>query len=178
MPIHVRVGGVWKGVSKVYVKVAGVWKESAAHAKVAAAWKQAHSALTLTLSGESVSDFSFGSTSRAEFKLDANGNMYKKSGTGGSYVQIDTATDWIRPVSSAGVPYRTRYTAHSGFALDGSTSQAENVWHSTATNYFWVMVDDTPTGGVQTANFTIQIDDGTTVVASGAYTISVDREDF
>lgn len=40
---HVRVGGVWKKVTSVWIKVGGVWKRvTAVHAKTSGTWKQAH----------------------------------------------------------------------------------------------------------------------------------------
>ena len=39
MTAHVKVGGAWKTVAKVFVKVGGAWKEAALSTKVSGAWK-------------------------------------------------------------------------------------------------------------------------------------------
>lgn len=131
----------------------------------------------VTLSGHSNSAFNFGADAIAQFKLDNDGNMYERD-NGGAWSQIDTTDDWIRPASSAGSPYRGRYTNHTGDPLDGNTSQSEDTWQSTATDFIFSITDTTPLAATKTGNFDIEVDDGTTQQDIEAYTLHADREDF
>ena len=131
----------------------------------------------VTLSGHSNSAFNIGADAIAQFKLDNDGKMYERD-NGGAWSQIDSAADWIRPTSSAGSPYRSRYTNHTGDALDGNTSQSEDTWQGTATDFIFSITDSTPLAPTKTGNFDIEVDDGTTLQDSGAYTLHADREDF
>lgn len=131
----------------------------------------------VTLSGEVSQAFNFGADARAEIKIDNDGLAYKRS-NGGTWNQIDGSADWIRPTNSAGSPYRCRYTNLVGDALDGATSQAEDTWMSTVNDFFFVAIDTSPTLGGKDSDFDIEVDDGTTLQDSGAYTLQADREDF
>lgn len=133
----------------------------------------------ITLSGETVNAFAFMSDARAELELRANGNMYRETNNAGA-IQIDSATDWVRPASSAPGLYETRYTNLVGDLLHAGTSSGENGWRAVSLGtYFWVQQDSTPTAGGEDSTFDIQVREGTgPVIASFQYRLIADREDF
>ena len=132
----------------------------------------------VTLSGESVFNFSFGSNAFAWLKIDNDGNVYRQIGNAG-YVQVDTLTDWVRPASSSPGAYQVRYTNLLGDALV-SASAAEDVWLAMSIGDF-VLLQRTFSGPIESFNstFTIEIREGTgAVLDSGLYSLNVEREDF
>jgi hypothetical protein len=55
---------------------------------------------------------------------------------------------------------------------------AVNVWSALTSQYEIQQFDSSPTAGGQSTTATIEIDDGTTLQDSAAYTVAADREDF
>lgn len=177
--IKARIGAVWKDLTP-NIKVGGAWKApDYVHIKVAGVWKQVWANIVVTLSGETVDAFSFGSDAKAEIIVDNDGKVYKRTNNG-SKVQIDTGTDWIRPVSAAPDDYECRYTGLTGDALDAATSAAQNTWRALTTDYFFVQTDSTTGAGGKSSTFTIEIRKGSSgsAIASASFTLTADREDF
>lgn len=145
----------------------------------AAAIVGAGGAAVVTLSGETVNAFAFMNDARAELELRTNGNMYREVNNGGA-TQIDSGSDWIRPVSASPSLYETRYTNRTGDLLHAGTSSGEDGWRDVSVGtYFWVQQDSTPTAGGEDSTFDIQVRfDGGSVLASTSYRLIADREDF
>jgi hypothetical protein len=134
---------------------------------------------TVTVSGETVNAFNFGTTATAGVIFYTSGtyqgDVRKKEN--GNYWQIDTATDWIRPVTEAPGSYRIRYssmTGDTGFMNNTITSTYDGI----ANGDYIEVVDNTVFFGGHSLDFTIEIDDGTTLQDSGTYSLNADREDF
>ncbi len=131
---------------------------------------------TLTLSGETISAFSFGSDATAQVKVDNDGNVYRRLNNA-SWVQIDTGTDWIRPTSAAPDDYECRYTNRTG---TDPTGHVEDTWYALTSDFILTLVDTGPAPGGRTCTFTLEIRKGSSGSAdvSGSYTLNAEREDF
>lgn len=119
-----------------------------------------------------------GSNSTLDLKFDNDGNEYVRK-NGGAYVQTNTADSWIRPTTSAPGLYKIRYTSATGDTTYLSSTAAEDIWYDLSSgDYILSIFDSTPFFGGKSATFTIEVrlDDGS-VLDSGSYTISADRED-
>jgi hypothetical protein len=165
----VNIGGVWKNMSSIKVNVSGVWKT---------VWPTA----TVTVSGETITGFSFGSTAYAGvyFYQDGHaqeGEVWKRTGAS-SYFQIDSSTDWIIPTTAATTTYRiyrNTWTGDTGFGTFNITTSPSAI---SSTRYIYVIDNSTGSGG-RTISGTISIDDGTAgALDTGSYICSADREDF
>lgn len=115
----------------------------------------------------------------AYIKVDQDGKIYKKDGVG-SWVQISTSTDWVRPVSAAPGDYYVRYTGATGDTgfLGGTT--ASGVWHPLATSDWQVWVyDDNALPGLKSVTLTIEIKlgSGGATLDTGSYILTAERED-
>ena len=126
----------------------------------------------VTLSGETISDSS-GAGSTATVRLNGGGNVFKITTTGGT-VQIDVATDWVRPIEFAPGEFEHKATA-TGDTLDGS-SDPLNTWVKFTTVFApeWTLVS----GGAEAdkhAVVTIEIRfSGGAVLDSGVYSLNTD----
>lgn len=144
-----------------------------------AAWGDAGGGDVITLSGETSTAFSFGSNATAYLRLKNNGNVYKQQNAS-SEVQVDTATDWVRPASSAPGSYRVMFDNETGdtttFFVTWGTSGTYYALTSTRQMYVY---DNTATAGGKSVTCDWHIDDGTTVLEENvSYTMTADREDF
>ena len=132
----------------------------------------------VTLSGEFIASFSFGSNAQARVDIDEDGNMYRRL-NGGAQQQIDSATDWLRPTTGAPGSYRVRYTNKTGVAFTFNTIGSENVYANISPSGRSLEVTDAnPAPGGVVATFDLEIDDGSVSQDSGAYSLSAEREDF
>jgi len=138
-------------------------------------WSRASAAEpTVTLSGETITD-STGGNSTATVRVNNDGTVDKNTTTGG-LVQIDTATDWVRPEEFAPGDFEHKATA-TGDALDGS-SDPLNTWAKfTATaNPEWSVRSSGAEGSKQ-AVVTVEIRfSGGSVLDSGVYTLNSDDQ--
>ena len=134
----------------------------------------------LTLSGGTAADLEFGGIAGGGFRLDADGNMYRKQGYYASYVQVSSTTDWVRPAASAPGSYQARFTGLTGFSPNGGTNQSEDSWRNLST--LGDLIVELQTVGFEDerdCTFTFEIREGTgPVLVSGVYTIDVVRFDF
>jgi hypothetical protein len=132
----------------------------------------------ITLSGETSSAFKFGSNATAELKCDNDGNIYKRQ-NGGTWNQVDTGTDWVRPAASAPGSYRCMFdtlTGDTSFHVGWGTS---GTYYALTSDRWMYTYDNTPTGGGKSCTCHWHIDDGTTEQAGDvSYTMTADREDF
>ena len=129
---------------------------------------------TVTLSGETISDSTSGN-STATVRINNDGTVDENT-TSGGLVQIDTATDWVRPEQFAPGTYEHKATA-TGAALDGS-SDPLNVWAAfTATpNPEWSVRSSGAEGSKQ-AVVTVEIRfQSGPVLDSGVYTLNSDDQ--
>lgn len=140
-------------------------------------------AAVVTVSGETVSAFSFGSTATAGVYFYEDGDASGREGTvrrlqNTAYSQIDVATDWIRPTDAATTTYRiyrNTWTGDTGDAVFNITTSPSAI---NADRFIYVF-DNTVTAGGKTVNGNISIDDGTAgALDTGAYILTADREDF
>ena len=128
----------------------------------------------ITLSGETVTGFAiFPGDASASIKADNNGNVYKRT-NGGSWTQVDTLTDWVRPAGSAPGLYQVRFTNLVGDAV--SASAAEDIWHALSSGDFIVTLTNTGVG-FDTSAFDIEIRyDGGATLDSAEYILHADVE--
>lgn len=178
--LHIRVGGIWKSIDDCQIKVAGAWKQpDSVHVRVGGVWKQVWAGVAYALSGHTGNAFSFGSNATAYYKVSFNGNCYRQSNNN-AQVQINTATNWVRPTSAA--PGSSRVQYHS---LTGDTGNfvgwglASTYYALTSTRQCYVY-DSSPTAGGRSCTFTAVLDalgDASDTYAA-SITLSADREDF
>lgn len=113
-----------------------------------------------------------GGISIYDLKFDNDGLVYEKCSPG-SFVQIDTSADWIRPVDDA-ADFQMRFTNLTGTGF--SSTATENIWRSMATDFVLTCADNNAGGGGNSATFTIEVRFGTgPTLASASYTISANR---
>lgn len=113
----------------------------------------------VTLSGHTISG-----VTDAQLKIDNDGNVYEFETDPGSFVQIDTATDWVRPVAVAS-QFEVRFTKNSGDDPDTGTMDA---WLSLASDRQFGYQGDKVASG----EFLVEIRYGGIVLASGTYELS------
>lgn len=134
---------------------------------------------TVTLSGEFVNAANSGADAIARVTVDLDGNVYRTINQG-ARVQIDTGTDWVRPVDVAPGAYRVRYTGLSGDPLTNAPA-AEDVWQAIAgADRIFDNIDSGPTAPDSlSTSFTMEIDKGGgTALDTGIYILVADREDI
>jgi hypothetical protein len=125
-----------------------------------------------TLSGETISDDSFGDTGIAGIRFNSDGTVDKNEA--GVFTQIDSATDWIIPNGAASGNERVRYTSMVG---DDFTTKAalEDTWIAISGNPAWSLETDTSPQSL-TGTCTFEIDNGSgPVLASASYTFESDE---
>jgi len=131
----------------------------------------------VTLSGETVWAIQFGGgNADAHLIIDNDGNVYKRSNFG-TYTQVDSSTDWVRPTTSSPGLYEVRFTGLTGSALFTSTA-AEDAWHSLSSGDF-ILRQRVLGGGFDSAisTFTVEIRlNGGAVLSSASYTLNVSTE--
>lgn len=131
------------------------------------------SADVVTLSGELTQDFQTDpADSYAYFKVDQNGNLYEYTGSSPtpSYQIVDSATDWVRPTSSAPGLYEVRVTGRTGDTFSSQTA-ADDTWHSLSSGDF-VLHNERTIIGNRSTSYTLEIRyNGGSVLASGSYTL-------
>lgn len=129
-------------------------------------------AATVTLSGETTTALDDDpSDAYARIKIDQDGNVYESADTGTpSWVQVDTAADWVRPTGAAPGSYEVRYTSLTGDALDSATA-AVDTWYSLSSGDY-TLVQSRATVGTDTCTFTIEIRSGATTLDSASYTLT------
>ena len=128
----------------------------------------------VTLSGETETGLETDpDDSTVRLRINQDGTIDKSSDTGvASWSQIDTETDWIRPVGVAPGAYEVRYTNLVGDAMT-SQSAAEDTWFALSGGDFILTLTRT-TVGTDSSTFDIEIRSGSSgsAVASGAYSFS------
>lgn len=164
MPLSVGVGGSWKTVTAVWVGVGGAWKRvTSLKVGVGGAWKEALA--TVTVSGEPVADSAVSpSGASASLVFRSDGTVDSVTNTNGT-VQIDASTDWIIPNSAAPGSYEVQATLNSGSLTSGTTGS----WLALTSDRTWTVSRSGV--GTSSANLTIEVRLGTTVLDSGTYTI-------
>lgn len=105
-------------------------------------------------------------------RCNADGTLDERGVASGSYAQIDSAADLIRPVTTYVGVYHVRLTVNSG-SIDGG-SDAVNTWIAVTTAPEWWCWD----GGssVQAANCTLEIsaNGGASTLDSATFGLSAD----
>ena len=131
----------------------------------------------VNLDGHINAAFRFGANALAYFKVDGDGNMYQKDNVG-SYTQIDSTADWVRPTTSAPGSYRVMFDNLTGDTAFRVGWGFASTYYALTTDREMYVFDNTTSGGGKTITMDYNIDDGTTEQASASYTLSADREDF
>ena len=132
-------------------------------------WQRA----TVSVSGESISHFSFG-TVTAGVRFNADGTVQKRIGT--TYTQIDTGTDWIRPVSEASGDYQIHASKTSGSNPDTTLSDSLDTWLDLDAARQWGVRRSS--AGNTTSTLSIEIRLSGTTLASGTYTLTAEKLEF
>lgn len=131
----------------------------------------------INISGETISSQEEDpSDSYARLRVGDDGNIYRSLDQGSaSWVQIDTLTDWIRPVFLAPDDYEVRFTSLTGDALTSSTV-TENTWHPLSSGDFILVQSDTVLGGgSNSSTFTVELRRGSgSVLDSASYTLTAE----
>ena len=131
----------------------------------------------VNLDGHTNTAFRFGANALAYFKVDGDGNMYMKDNVG-SYTQIDSTADWVRPTTSAPGTYRTMFDSITGDTAFRVGWGFASTYYALTTDREMYVYDNTSASGGKTITMDYHIDDGTTEQATGVYTLTADREDF
>jgi len=122
----------------------------------------------LTLDDKFIFDQDFGGGfAEARYKIDNDGNVYTWISLVGSWVQIFTLTNWIRPNDEAGSTYKVRATKISG---SDPTNGALGTWQTLDNDRFWsnILVSE----GSQTSTLLIEISiDEVEILASCSVTL-------
>lgn len=140
--LNINVAGTWKSIDNCEINVGGVWKTpDKISINVGGVWKEVWAGTTVTLSGETVSrnTLSFPWRANATLKIDNDGNVYEYEGgavpDAETYVQIDTATDWIRPTTANDNLYQIQVQKTSGsnpetFTINGVAKTVGTTWYT------------------------------------------------
>lgn len=178
--LHIKVGGVWKAINTAYVKVGGAWKTvDAAYIKTAGAWKTAWQNISYALSGETIQDSEFTSgTADASVRVNTDGTIDKIEGI--TTTQIDSATDWVIPNSTAStVDHWVRATQNSQTGGGTTSGPALGTWWKVSgtgsANREWKISSNF--GAAESANWNITLAiatdaSGTNIVATGTYDLT------
>lgn len=90
----------------------------------------------------------------------------------GTWIQIDSATDWIQPNGAAGSNYSIRLTVSSGTS---PSSGPVGSWESLGSTVTWELTRQGVSGaGSTTGTYLVEIssDGGSTVIDSASYTLT------
>ena len=133
----------------------------------------------ITLSGQNIvtTGTGLGSAYAAvRFNSDGTVDEYESHGAG-TYVQIDSGTDWIIPNSASGdATYHVRVSAAPPGDAFTTSPGADGTWFALSSNREWGVEDFD--GGVGTVvstgsvTFQISTDGGSTVAAEATYSLS------
>lgn len=131
----------------------------------------------VTISAATVSAFSFGTNATANYKVQTDGTIDRQL-NGGSDVQINTATDWIRPTAAASSDYEVRHQSQTG-DTSSYTGDLTSTWQDMSQQRNGQVLDATITAGGKSVTQTVEMrKNGGSVLSSATITISADREDF
>ena len=128
----------------------------------------------VTVSGETITSTQTDpDDAYARLKIDDDGNIYKSEDTGvESWVQIDTATNWLRPAGKAPGLYEVRHTSVTGTALDFATA-AVDTWHALSGGDYIVYQSVLAPPVSSSTTLTIEIRyNGGAVLSSASYTMA------
>ena len=132
----------------------------------------------VTLTAAAASDIEFMDISEVGFRIDNDGNVYRKQGYLASYIQVNSTNDWVRPTTSAPGLYEVRYTSLTGHAMQSQTA-TEDTWHDLSTSDFTLTLRTIGLEDERSNSFIIEIRlDGGAVLDSAIFTMDVARFDF
>lgn len=137
-----------------------------------------YGATKLSAAGESITENHAAASwnSIVGIKFDADGNVYENSAQSTSWVQIDTGSDWIRPVSAASSGYEVRYTGKSGVGtFNLSEAAAEDTWISLGVDRIWQMTKTTVGSIALACTFELRTGSSGAAESSGSYTFTINN---
>lgn len=133
---------------------------------------------TVTLSGQVIGAAAFNTQATAAVRISTDGNVYQL--INGSATQIDTITDWLRPVGNE-EDYQVRFTNLVGDHPSSTPVGVDvNEWHPLSSGTItWQNADTTFDDGPDNSSFTIQIRKGTGAVeAQATYELNPNSSTF
>ena len=125
--------------------------------------------LTVTVTADTITDSDVGGLALAGIRFNADGTVDEY--VGGSFSQIASATDWIRPTDEASSLYEVAYWGASGepFSVQASS---EGSWINLGSDRLYYMRADSGEGANSiTCTFGIRYDGGS-VIDSATFTIT------
>lgn len=165
------------------VAVAKVWDGAAWVEKCSfydgADWQELYASTTYALNNVTNTAFNFGANAYSYWKADNNGNCYTKDNSG-SWNQVQSSTDWVRPSTEAPGSSQIRHTAETGDTSWGVPPGALNAWLALSTDRSFYCYDSAPLFGIKEVVFTVELDGTGSSSADDTATITLraDREDF
>jgi hypothetical protein len=102
----------------------------------------------------------------AGYRLTSSGEAQTDTNDTPSWTRVE---DWIRPTSAAPGSYEVRATLNSGTLTSGTTGS----WLALSTTREWTV--ERTLNGISSANLTIEIRRGTTVLDSATVTLTAER---
>jgi hypothetical protein len=133
----------------------------------------AGSSAVVTVSGQAVSNTDGPGPVAAQIRFTSTGIVQR--GLGGSYAQVDSATDWIIPNSASAGPgaYHIRATLNAQTG-SGTRTGTLGSWLALTSTRTWEL--SKPTAGIATWDLDIEISDdgGSTTLDTGLYELTVE----
>jgi hypothetical protein len=168
--MHVRVGGAWKKVNRIWVRVGGVWKETNnAYVRVGGAWKKFFQNAVFSLSWGDLHDIRVNTTSTVILTIQRDGDVAISANTFGA----PGADDWIVPRgATVGDNYEVRLTVNTGSTPSGDTSGS---WLAINTDRTWQWAQ--ASAGTTEANVTVEIrPTGGSAVVSNTFNVTAEYQ--
>ena len=130
----------------------------------------------VTISGESgISDSVGSGTAFAGIRVNTDGTIDKREG--GTYTQIDTATDWVRPTGRASSTFdvRANIVSETEDGFNAGLSDLFGTWLPMSTDREWVVTEAT-TGFTSTGTLTLLVRyNNSATLDSANYSMSADK---
>jgi hypothetical protein len=169
-------GSAWEDVADIKRWTGSAWESINAVSRWSgSAWEQIWPSFTVTLSGETVTDYHspLPGTATAGIRFNTDGTVDKL--VDGAYSQIDSGTDWIIPNVDADSTFDVRCTNITSGSWT-SEAAAEDTWISLSANREWyVFTNGIPSTQACTCTFEIRKDGGA-VLDSATYTCTATVE--
>lgn len=162
MDMHVRDGGVWKAVKKLWVKDGGTWKQvQKAHVRDGGTWKQFLAYIAASITNQSLADLVLDpADASVTYRLGSDGDVYESNTLG--TVSLET---WLDGGSSS--DFEVRATLNSGTLSSGATGS----WLSLSSDREWSVTRTTL--GSASAELLIEIRNATTQAVLTSATITL-----
>lgn len=171
MTMHVRAGGSWHTVQKVWAKVSGTWREVDVHARASGSWRSIHTIVPpvdYNISTAFITDAQSDRACQAGIRVNPDGSLDQL--INGTYSPLNASTDWAIPNGSySDHDVRITNVSWSAGSAFSSSPGSDGTWFSLASAKEWYVVDTDPNfTGSKIVSFDLEIRDASdTVVATG-----------